>query len=59
MIPIEGTEPMAVVTAAALFLVFVAAIGTVVVKVYEWCQDVLHGPYIGRSSQLNQYRDRL
>jgi hypothetical protein len=29
-----------------LFLIFVAAIGTAVVKVYEWRQDVLYGPYI-------------
>jgi len=37
-----------------VFLVFVVAIGVVVVKVYEWRQDVLYGPYVGRRSE----RDR-
>lgn len=31
-----------------LFLVFVAGAGAAVVKLYEWRQDVLYGPYIGR-----------
>jgi hypothetical protein len=50
---------MVVVTAAILFLVFVVAIGTAVVKAYEWRQDVLYGPYIGRSSGRNQATDQL
>jgi hypothetical protein len=29
-----------------LFLVFVAAVGAAIVKIYEWRQDVLYGPYI-------------
>jgi hypothetical protein len=29
-----------------LFLVFVTAVGAAIVKVYEWRQDVLYGPYI-------------
>ena len=29
-----------------LFLVFVTAVGTAIVKVFEWRQDVLYGPYI-------------
>jgi hypothetical protein len=29
-----------------LFLVFVAAVGATIVKIYEWRQDVLYGPYI-------------
>jgi hypothetical protein len=33
---------------AILFLAFVFALGVVVVKLYEWRQDVLYGPYIGR-----------
>jgi putative copper export protein len=49
---------MVVVTAAILFLVFVVAIGTAVVKAYEWRQDVLYGPYIGRRSKRNQATDR-
>jgi hypothetical protein len=31
---------------AILFLVFVAAAAAATVKVYEWRQDVLYGPYI-------------
>jgi hypothetical protein len=46
---------MVVVTQAALFLVFVAAIAAILVKVYERRQDVLYGPYAGRSSEQNQY----
>jgi hypothetical protein len=34
---------------AALFLAFVAIVGAIVVKVYEWRQDVLYGPYIRQS----------
>jgi hypothetical protein len=37
-----------------VFVVFVVAVGAIVVKVYEWRQDVLYGPYIGRRSE----RDR-
>jgi hypothetical protein len=29
-----------------LFLVFVVAVGSAIVKLYEWRQDVLYGPYI-------------
>jgi hypothetical protein len=29
-----------------IFLVFVTAVGAAIVKVYEWRQDVLYGPYI-------------
>jgi hypothetical protein len=31
---------------AALFLSFVIVAGAIIVKAYEWRQDVLHGPYI-------------
>jgi hypothetical protein len=31
---------------AILFLAFVTALGTGAVKLYEWRQDVLYGPYI-------------
>jgi hypothetical protein len=31
---------------AFLFLVFTTALGTAIVKLYEWRQDVLYGPYI-------------
>jgi hypothetical protein len=33
---------------AILFLAFVFTLGIMVVKLYEWRQDVLYGPYIGR-----------
>jgi hypothetical protein len=36
-----------------VLLVFAFAIGVVVVKIYEWRQDVLYGPYIGRRSDRN------
>ena len=39
---------------AALFLSFVAIAGAIVVKAYEWRQDVLYGPYIGRRSKRNR-----
>jgi hypothetical protein len=56
--PFGGIGIMVVVTAAILFLVFVVAVGTAVVKAYEWRQDVLYGPYIGRNSERNQATDR-
>ena len=34
-----------------LFLVFVSAVGAAIVKVYEWRQDVLYGPYIRRADR--------
>jgi len=32
-----------------LLLTFVAAAGTAIVKLYEWRQDVLYGPYLSRN----------
>lgn len=34
-----------------LFLAFVFAMGVIVVKLYEWRQDVLYGPYLGRNTE--------
>jgi hypothetical protein len=34
-------------------LAFVFAIGVIVVKLYEWRQDVLYGPSIGRRLDRN------
>jgi hypothetical protein len=42
-----------------VFLVFVVAVGAIVVKVYEWRQDVLYGPYIGRRSEQKRYTDQF
>jgi hypothetical protein len=42
-----------------VFLAFVVAMGVAVVKVYEWRQDVLYGPYVGRRSERNRYTDQL
>jgi LPS O-antigen subunit length determinant protein (WzzB/FepE family) len=42
-----------------VFLAFVIAMGVAVVKVYEWRQDVLFGPYVGRRSERNRYTDQL
>ena len=38
---------------AILFLCFVVAMGAVVVKLYEWRQDVLYGPYVSRGHDKN------
>jgi hypothetical protein len=37
---------------AVLFAV-VAAMGAAVVKIYEWRQDVLHGPYLMRDDRID------
>jgi hypothetical protein len=37
-----------------VFLALAVAVGAVIVKVYEWRQDVLYGPYIGRRSERNR-----
>jgi hypothetical protein len=31
-----------------LFLAFVTAVGVAIVKIYEWRQDVLYGPYLAK-----------
>jgi hypothetical protein len=36
---------------AIIFLASVVAIGAIVVKAFEWRQDVLYGPYIGRDDR--------
>jgi hypothetical protein len=33
----------------ALLFSFVAIVGVIIVKAYEWRQDVLYGPYIRRN----------
>jgi hypothetical protein len=37
-----------VVIETVLFIAFVVATGAVIVKAYEWHQDVLYGPYLKR-----------
>jgi hypothetical protein len=37
-----------------IFLGLVVAAGVIVVKLYEWRQDVLYGPYIGPRSGKKQ-----
>ena len=41
-----------------LFLAFVIAVGTAIVKIYEWRQDVLYGPYLAkqRRNQIDRGR---
>jgi hypothetical protein len=56
---IRSSQVQKMVIEAIVFLVFVVAIGAVVVKVYEWRQDVLYGPYVGRRSERNRYTDQL
>jgi hypothetical protein len=36
---------------AALFLSFVTVAGAIIVKAYEWRQDVLYGPYIRQNDR--------
>ena len=42
----SGIKTMVIET--ILFLVFVTAVGTTIVKIYEWRQDVLYGPYLAK-----------
>ena len=42
----EGFKNMIIET--ALFIAFVVAGGAVIVKAYEWHQDVLYGPFLKR-----------
>jgi hypothetical protein len=39
---------------AVVFLGLVVVAGVIIVKVYEWRQDVLYGPSIGRKTERNQ-----
>jgi hypothetical protein len=39
---------------AALFLSFVIVAGAIIVKAYEWRQDVLYGPYIKQNDGNKQ-----
>jgi hypothetical protein len=41
-----------VIELAVLFAV-VAVLGAAIVKLYEWRQDVLHGPYVRRDEPLD------
>ena len=47
----SGIRTMVIET--ILFLAFVTAVGAAIVKIYEWRQDVLYGPYLP-SSDRNQ-----
>ena len=37
------------VIGTVLFVAFVVATGSAIVKAFEWHQDVLHGPYLKRN----------
>ena len=37
-----------------IFLALVVAVGAIVVKAFEWRQDVLYGPYIGRDDRQHR-----
>jgi hypothetical protein len=43
-----------VVIETVLFIAFVVAGGAVIVKAYEWYQDVLYGPYLNGSIESVQ-----
>jgi hypothetical protein len=42
----SGIKTMVIET--ILFLAFVMAMGAAIVKIYEWRQDVLYGPYLAK-----------
>jgi hypothetical protein len=44
-----GGRIESMVVETVLFIAFVVAGGTVIVKAYEWHQDVLYGPYMKRT----------
>ena len=37
-----------------IFLALVVGVGAIVVKLFEWRQDVLYGPYIGRDDRQHR-----
>jgi len=37
-----------------LFLALVVVAGVIIVKAFEWRQDVLYGPYIGRDDRQHR-----
>jgi len=49
-----GIKTMVIET--ILFLAFVTAVGIAIVKIYEWRQDVLYGPYLARQRSENRRR---
>ena len=52
----SGIKKMIIET--ILFLAFVSAVGTTIVKIYEWRHDVLYGPYLPRSDRNQIDRGR-
>jgi hypothetical protein len=52
---IRTLQDQKMIIEAILFLAFVILVGAIIVKVYEWRQDVLYGPYIGRRSERNRH----
>ena len=50
----SGIKTMVIET--ILFLAFVTAVGVAIVKIYEWRQDVLYGPYLARQRSENRRR---
>ena len=52
MIP-RSRRSTIVVIELAVFLALVAAMGGAIVKVYEWRQDVLYGPYCRRDDRFD------
>jgi hypothetical protein len=58
---IRALQDQKMVIEAILFLAFVilvGATGAIIVKVYEWRQDVLYGPYIGRRLERNRHQQQ-
>ena len=55
--PLHCSGINTVVIETILFLAFVTAVGAAIVKIYEWRQDVLYGPYLAKQrSEPNRPR---
>jgi hypothetical protein len=52
---IRTLQDQKMVIEAIVFLALVILVGAIIVKIYEWRQDVLYGPYIGRRSERNRH----
>jgi hypothetical protein len=52
----SGIKKMIIET--ILFLAFIIAVGTTIVKIYEWRHDVLYGPYLASSDRSQIDRGR-
>jgi hypothetical protein len=50
----DGGRIESMIIETVLFITFVVAGGTVIVKAYEWHQGVLYGPYMKRADSAHK-----